>query len=168
MQVIITRSVPGSGKSTWTHHYKLSRPEGSIVCICSADDFHIDPVTKKYDWKAENQTNAHLWCLRCFTDFLVGHTRPAAVVDWDLIVDNTNLRRWEIQPYYQLALAYKAPVLIKTFHCTFEESVSRNVHSVPHSTLEHMFHVFGHETLPKEWNVEHVNKPPKSHLNTTV
>lgn len=143
-KVYILSGVPGSGKTTW-----IKESAGIIdYTIVSADNYFTDPITKKYNFNASKLAEAHDECLRCFLRAIESKaTRP-------IIVDNTNLKVWEIAPYYRIAEALgKDPVIIR-FVGDPRIAAGRNVHGVPFEKVLQMHN--GIEPLPPWWNVEYV------------
>lgn len=96
------RGIPGSGKSTRARQY--TTPE----LICSADDYFIQP-DGKYLFQPHKLADAHSTCLRKFISIV---HKDSDIPDDDLVavVDNTNLRRREYEPYVQVAELAGVPV----------------------------------------------------------
>ena len=91
------RGIPGSGKSTFA---KLMAPPENI---CSADDYFINKEGK-YVFLQHELGKAHAACMKKFVDRL--HDMwdfDPLVNDHRLVVDNTNLRRWEFETYVKIA-----------------------------------------------------------------
>lgn len=143
MQVIIMRGLPGSGKSTYAKKYQLNYPK---VIIHSADTYHT--VSGKYVFNPENIPFAHNNCLQNFLYSLQDKDIET------IIVDNTNTTAWEIAPYYRLAEVYGCDVKILRIECSFETSIARNIHNVPHSKIWGMYQNMQTEKLPSHWKEE--------------
>ena len=92
--VIIMRGISGSGKSTRAKELAAAHDEFA-VSICSADDFFMRNGV--YEFRRQDLAAAHAQCLRDFVNAL-----------WEgvplVIVDNTNTRISEFQPYARVAL----------------------------------------------------------------
>ncbi len=144
-QVTIMRGIPGCGKST----YAKNIPDAIVV---SADDFHI--VDGVYVYKQENAANVHNQCLDYYVRTLVMLPRARQVV-----VDNTNVKLFEIAPYYRLAEAMGFSVEIVQFLCDPQLGFDRTIHKVPMSTISAMAR--GFEPLPPWWNVRYVVSIPQ-------
>ena len=147
--IIILRGIPGSGKTTWR---KKNFPD---ALVCSADDYFYDP-SGKYNFDPTRLREAHNECFKKY------HRAIMAAVTGDpvyhefktVIVDNTNLKQWEIAPYYRLAEAFDFRVSITQFICSPIKAAARCVHGVPHEKI-HKMHL-GMDPLPDWWNVSYV------------
>lgn len=96
---VILRGVSGAGKTTRAKELMrefLEQNPGGLAHVCSADDFFVDPTTKEYKFEANKLAQAHAWCKGC------AHTAMSLGADL-VVVDNTNTRRWEYQPYLDMA-----------------------------------------------------------------
>lgn len=95
----IMRGIPGSGKSTRAK--ELAPP----AFICSADDYFMKDGV--YTFVQHEIGKAHQACLKKFVDAI--HANHKAIMDgdfwadFDIVVDNTNLRRWEYETYEKIA-----------------------------------------------------------------
>lgn len=143
MKVIIMLGPSGSGKSTWAIN---NAPQGYVHL--SADDFFWKEG--RYQFDPVKLPDAHDECLREFADrvtYCFAKNSPTTVV-----VDNTNIRAWEIAPYYRLAEAFlgKESVEIVTVRTPPEVCVKRNIHGVPAEVIYRMCDTF--EQLPPHWN----------------
>lgn len=132
MKLIILRGLPGSGKSTYVRNHL----NGAVVC--SADHFFINPKSGEYIYDPSKIGDAHRSCFKMALA-LMQNSCPLVVID------NTNLTKWEISPYMALGSAYNYECEIVTINCEPDVCVERNVHGVPKKTIERM-----HETLQKE------------------
>jgi len=136
--VYIMRGLPGSGKSTAAKEIFKSYDNAGFYCeICSADDYWINDHGE-YAFDATKVPLNHHWCLRGFIQSI---TKGLDCV----IVDNTNLSVREFSHYIKLAQAYGYKVVILNFICSVEDSIKRNVHNVPKSTIGSMDKRFNNE-----------------------
>lgn len=99
--VYIIRGVSGSGKSTLA--ISLRSHDHKVGEICSADDFFLE---KEFD--PALLPEAHSWCLDRFIHYVRRNDKL-------VIVDNTNIRFWEMQNYAAIAFAHGYNVVIKEF-----------------------------------------------------
>lgn len=128
--LILMRGLPGSGKTTLAKEIQSQNP-GSI--ILSTDEFWRK--NGKYQFDPSRLDAAHLWnqqrCMKAMQD----------QVDM-IIIDNTNIRLAEMQPYAQLAWAYNYMFMTKvpTTDWAFEvdDCFHLNSHNVPHYLIEQM------------------------------
>lgn len=138
-QVIIMRGLPGSGKSYAVRQLTRARdlPPAQVATVCSADNFFLteDGV---YKFEPARIGEAHAACLRAFI-------RATQVDKHDLvIVDNTNIQRWEYENYG--LLGYLAGYSVETVcmhqqvitRAEIERSITRNIHGVPAHIIEGM------------------------------
>ena len=124
---LIARGLPGSGKSTFFN--KLSELSRRSVFICSADKYRYNEEGE-YVFKVEDNKRCHQWCLM---DFLARLHSPSI-----LVIDNTNVNFLDFYHYYAVSEAYERETFVVNFECTVEESIARNVHGVPESTIRRM------------------------------
>lgn len=102
-----------------------------------------------YKFAAEKLPRAHAECLKKYTE-LVRSTRDR------IIVDNTNIRVYEIAPYYQLASAYGHQARIVTLKVPGEIAFARNIHDVTEAAFAGMARDLEEETkrFPPWWTHE--------------
>jgi hypothetical protein len=88
--LIIMRGVPGSGKSYLAHQLK----GGGVVF--STDDYFIN-YQGQYIFDRNQLGIAHEWNQKRANEALKAGANP-------VVIDNTNLEAWEMQPYITMAL----------------------------------------------------------------
>jgi predicted kinase len=114
--LILIRGLPGSGKTTFAKTFKAVHLE--------ADMYFTDPQGN-YKFVPLLLNEAHLWCQQQSAV----HLKKGESV----VVANTFVRQWELQPYRQLAKACKARLVIKV--CTGNYA---NTHDVTQQTIDKM------------------------------
>ena len=130
----IIRGVPGSGKSTLAK--KLSNN------VCEADDyFYIQTGMYRYDPSKIKQ--AHDFCrMQCETMMKNINTLTKDIdniehyldeKDLCVAVSNTFVKKWEMNPYYNLAEKYDFSVVEIVCKGNF-----KNIHGVPEEKIESM------------------------------
>lgn len=143
-RMIIMRGIPGSGKS-FTARAIANRYPSNRVVIYSTDDYWSateTPFNKKSLWKA------HKW-----NQERTEKTLKEKKV-WCVIIDNTNVKKWEAKPYVKAAIRngfnniqFKEPTswwwAFKTSSKTqCIDMCSLKAPSVPRGVLERMFDNF--------------------------
>jgi len=133
-QLFIMRGASGSGKSTKAHQivsdFRNNNGKGKAT-ICSADDYFIKDG--KYNFNPKLLGKAHGECKN--------NVKGAMVAEVDLIiVDCTNTRHWEMEPYIILAKKYSYKVKKITVGKFDQDSLklyaSRNKHRVSLEIIE--------------------------------
>ena len=140
MKVWIMRGIPGAGKDTFIDK-ELKSFDPIIICC---DDKHM--VNGTYQFDKNKAEEYHNQCLFDFVDALRQRQ--------NIVVNNTNIRMFELAPYYRLAQAFGYEVQIVQFMCDPELGIARNVHNVPPETVRFMAKSI--EPVPPWWNVMYV------------
>lgn len=144
MQVIIMRGIPGSGKSTWVNKFY---PEARVF----STDKKFLSNTGKYEFDVTKLAQYHNETFREYVNFVVANHHADGSLT--VIVDNTNLRVWEIAPYYRVAEAFGCYVSINHMYCPVRVAAGRGVHEVPYDKVAQMYNAI--EPLPAFWNVSY-------------
>uniref|UniRef100_A0A1B0B8Q0 Smr domain-containing protein n=1 Tax=Glossina palpalis gambiensis TaxID=67801 RepID=A0A1B0B8Q0_9MUSC len=137
--MIIMRGAPGSGKTYLAHllmqKYMPQVPEKDIRdFVLSSDDYFYDSAGR-YKYSIDRLAEAH--------DHNQRRAREKAEDGWSpIIVDNTNMKLWEMLPYVQIAVknGYLVELLEpKTaWHKSSRKLAMLNRHEVPRETIERM------------------------------
>lgn len=144
-KVIIMRGIPGSGKSQHIRRTILPEFRGNSFAIVSAD--HYFEHKGKYWFDASKLQAAHADCF----DKYLEHLRNCTEL---IVVDNTNLRAWEISPYIlgaNAASIYSYEVEIHEIRCEPQFAASRNIHGVDEAKVMAMDTTRHNEVLPPFW-----------------
>jgi predicted kinase len=116
IQLTLIRGLPGSGKSTLARNLDAIHLE--------ADQFFIQK-NGVYLFKPLKLKAAHKWCQnQCEYHLKQGN---------NVVVSNTFVKRWELEPYLNFAKQYNANLIIKT--CTEKYS---SIHDVSEKTIQKM------------------------------
>jgi predicted kinase len=135
-QLIIVRGPSGSGKSTWVkNNYPTAK-------VCSADNFFMRNGEYKFNLQFLSQAHAS-----CMGDVLASLKLGRPVI----VVDNTNIRLWEIENYilagelagYDVSIFTTMPTSL-----TAEELALRNTHGVSVEIIRN--HLKNYERHPIE------------------
>lgn len=128
-KMILMFGISGSGKSTLAKEI-FSRDGGVIL---STDDLLMDSTNSSYLWNAAmlkpahelNQKKAEIAALRGISP---------------IIIDNTNLSKWERDPYFEIANKYNYNVEIVEPTTEWKHNVEicsqKNCHSVPKEVIQ--------------------------------
>ena len=140
-QVFILRGLPGSGKSYYAQTLadELVTGDQSQYLICSTDDYFYDEQGEyKFDkFKLSQFHNLNL------ARFINALSQSIPLV----IVDNTNIKKWEFIAYSQaaIALGYQVKEVIvgevkdKSMQHLYAK---RNSHNIPLKTISKMAYMF--------------------------
>ena len=89
--MFLMRGPPGSGKSTVVRRLQELYPN---IVVCSADHFFLT-ADGVYKWDLSKLSEAHIACQQ--------KADAAAKNRQNIVIDNTNIRRWEMSRYYHIA-----------------------------------------------------------------
>ena len=139
-KVYLFRGIPGAGKGFTIK--KLQKTKN--LSIYSADFFFEENGVYKFDHT--KLRDAHSFCFKSYLADCYDLLRTG-----DIVVDNTNIRAWEIAPYIQVANAYGLDHEIITVWCNPIVAAKRNVHGVPADKVLSMYQALLKEELPPMW-----------------
>lgn len=142
--LIILRGPSGSGKSTIANYLRLEDFSDLLVAWHEAD--HFFGMGDSYRFDAKKLGAAHSWCQEQVKKRMAkGYDR--------IIVSNTSMARWEMNPYLQLARdhAYNVVVLRTPGPWDVDILNARNVHGVPLKTLEKQIAKYQPYEDEREW-----------------
>lgn len=123
-ELVLLRGLPGSGKTWAAVHRYVSK--GYVHC--EADHFFERPQldgTIKYEYDPRMVPTAHAQCQQLVREALRGGN--------SVVVANTFIRKWEIQPYLNIARQYSVAVRIIIMRGRFQ-----SVHDVPETKIAQM------------------------------
>ena len=117
--LIIVRGIPGSGKTTFAKECASTYREAGISSeVMSADDWMVNDEGE-YVFDHKRLPECHESCQRMCNLHMVSGTRV-------ILVANTFVRKWEVEPY--LCLAKMWGYTVQVYRMTGEYG---NVHGVP-------------------------------------
>jgi len=140
-KLIIVRGPSGSGKSTIARH--LGETHDEVMSVFEADMYFES--YSGYNFDAGQLGNAHRWCqLNAERSMFRGE---------DLIVANTSMTHWELNPYLQLAEKYGYTVEAWRTPGPWDPDVlfERNLHGVPLETLKKQINKYEPLDIEREW-----------------
>jgi predicted kinase len=132
---VILRGLPGAGKSTLARQIVQDTvKENASNHIISADDFFYNNKGK-YMFDASKLEEAHNAAQRKFC-------KQASLGYSPLIVDNTNVKYWELFHYLQVASEKKYYIMTMepatTWKFNVEKLAQKTLHSVPREKIKNM------------------------------
>lgn len=120
---VIIRGLPGSGKSTLA---KALKNIYSLSLHVEADDWFTNQITCEYNYVQKEIEKAHTLCKL--------KAEKAAIDGVPLIiVSNTFVKKWEIEPYLEMAKEHNYNIQVIELKSTFD-----NVHNVPKEIIHSM------------------------------
>lgn len=123
-KLIIMRGLPGSGKSFYVQQ---NYPDATV---CSADSYFIG-ADGVYRFDRRDLRQAHEDCReKARLAMLRG--------DQVVVIDNTNIQRWEFEPYLKMAHIFGYVVEELCLVADPDRCAERNVHGVPLETINAM------------------------------
>lgn len=127
--MLVIRGLAGSGKSTIVREIEKIYP-GSVSC--SADQFFLNTETGEYQFDRSQLAQAHKWCQSKAEEACRNRVNI-------VIVDNTNVMKWEMGPYFKLADKYRYSVVVveprTPWRFNIDELTRRNKHGVNRDIL---------------------------------
>jgi len=148
-QVILMRGISGAGKSEAINTIKKLYPETKIV---SADFYFMKDETGNvkeniYNFDPSKLREAHGESQSQFKTYLEGGQSP-------IIVDNTNLRKWEMEFYIktanELGYNYKIINIDTPVDIIKKRQKNRGVKEVPEQAVDRMNQALQTEELPDD------------------
>ncbi len=132
--LILLRGVPGSGKSTMARRIVDETPNGAAIHF-EADMYFSR--TGEYVFDPAALPEAHGWCQESVLNAL---KNPAIET---VVVSNTFIKRWEVEPYLKMAKELGINVVIRRMTTLFS-----NLHGVPENRVKGMLSAM--EAVPGE------------------
>lgn len=123
----IIRGLPGSGKTTLAQNMirAFAKHGGGTFVHAEADQFFTRP-DGEYEFRREMLKDAHAYCQGKVFDALQNGVEL-------VIVSNTFVKKWEMQPYIDMANNLKIEYGILCANGNYQ-----NVHGVPDETIARM------------------------------
>lgn len=125
VKMILVRGLPGSGKSTVAKKWLLAAK-------LETDNYWYRP-DGTYDFNPRLLSEAHQWCQN--------KTRMHVEDGYPVVVSNTFTRRWEMEPYMQIAKDNDYELVVLDLYdagMSDEELAARCIHNVPVETIKNM------------------------------
>lgn len=117
--VYLLRGIPGSGKSFLAN---ILSKQGYYHI--EADQYFM--VRGEYKFEREKLKEAHNWCQHEF--------EMLASSGCNIVVSNTGIKRWEIEPYIEMAKKFE----YKITEITIKSDDFESTHNVPKEIVERM------------------------------
>jgi len=116
MELVLIRGLPGSGKSTMAKEMRRHYHFEADQFLMRDGEYKFDPSLLKH---------AHESCQKM--------ADAALQIRRDVVVSNTFTRKWEMQPYLDMAEKHGATVRIITATGNY-----KNIHGVPDEAIQKM------------------------------
>ena len=136
--LILVSGVPGSGKTEFASYLSTMHDE---CCSVAADDFMVNE-DGQYEYDKDRIAECHSKCQARVRGFLFRSPGliPFSETDATVVVHNTFVRQWEIEPYRQMAEEAGVPIFVVEMRQRFE-----NTHDVPDDVVSRMSRNFERE-----------------------
>lgn len=124
----IVRGLPGAGKSTIARMIAMQEGAG----FYEADMYFDTPEGYKFD--PQLLPTAHKWCQDAARHDMIMSRRA-------IVVANTCVRPWEMEPYIKMASEYRYHVQVVTvqaYGADAADLAERTVHGVPVAAIQNM------------------------------
>lgn len=115
--LILIRGLPGSGKST------LAKSLYPSMIHLEADQYFVTSEGYKFD--PSQISAAHKWC--------INETRNSLIAKKSVVVSNTFTRKWEMQPYLDMARVLNIPTYVMVATGNYQ-----NIHNVSQKVIDNM------------------------------
>jgi predicted kinase len=112
-QLTLIRGLPGSGKSTLAKTIEAIHLGADMYFVDGKGNYNFDRTLLK---------KAHFWCQK--------KCKQALIEGQSVVVSNTFIKQWEMEPYRVLARKYQAILDIRV--CTGNY---KTIHDVPRNTI---------------------------------
>lgn len=164
--LVLMRGLPGSGKSSLARQLLQRASLDPAQHLVSADDYFTDRFGN-YNYDRAKISEAHRDCQNRVNAMMIRNFAP-------IIVDNTNIRLWEMEAFCVNAVdhGYIVQILEPTTYWAKnpEECMRRNCHGVPFDTIINMKRTYeriqngkellDHFHLPKRIQYQLREQPP--------
>ncbi|XP_077015115.1 NEDD4-binding protein 2-like 1 isoform X2 [Tamandua tetradactyla] len=149
-RLYLLRGLPGSGKTTLARQLQRDCPRALIF---STDDFFFRE-DGTYQFDPDFLEEAHEWNQKRARRAMRRGASP-------VVIDNTNLHAWEMQPYARMALENNYEVIFREpdtrWKFNVQELARRNTHGVPREKIHRMKEGYEHDVTFH--SVLHAEKP---------
>ncbi|XP_037655764.1 NEDD4-binding protein 2-like 1 isoform X6 [Choloepus didactylus] len=136
-RLYLLRGLPGSGKTTLARQLQHDFPRALVF---STDDFFFRE-DGTYEFNPDFLEEAHDWNQKRARRAMRGGASP-------IIIDNTNLHAWEMQPYAAMALENNYEVIFREpdtrWKFNVQELARRNIHGVSREKIHRMKERYEH------------------------
>ncbi|KAF2366063.1 Smr domain [Trinorchestia longiramus] len=142
--MVIMRGLPGSGKSTLAR--KIINGRGMIL---SADDYFMT-ASGHYNYNPDKISDAHQYTQNKARKCIADHVNP-------IVIDNTNLQKWEMRPYVIMAVQcnYKVEFIEPDTSWRYDckQLARKTKHNVPMEKIEAMLDRFERNVKMKDFDI---------------
>ncbi|PKF77964.1 hypothetical protein CW749_18635 [Vibrio sp. vnigr-6D03] len=115
-RLVLVRGLPGSGKSTYAKSLSIHHVEADMYFVNKHGTYQFNP---------HKLHQAHRWCQ--------GQTEHLLKNGQDVVVSNTFVEHWEMEPYLEMATHFNVDVEVVVCTGNFI-----SIHDVPKNTIKKM------------------------------
>ncbi len=142
--VLILRGIPGAGKTYLCQEIQTALEATKEIARIAVDDFFT--VDGKYVFDASRLNEAYD---ATFNDYLDKLDDPEVDL---ILVDNPNIRSYEVSPYVTCASVYGVPHGVATIHCDPCVASSRHEKKMQESKVFDMHQTLINQDFPVRWH----------------
>lgn len=153
-QIIITRGIPASGKSTWARQWVSEKPDTRV-------EINMDNIRNVFGFGYDNDDYQNSVVRKMHREMI----NAAITSRKDIVVSDHNMRPKNFRDIIEKGITSGYDVTIKDFHINFDEAVKRDKKR-ENPVGEPVIRDFHKRFPPKHWiNADHIVNEIKDFIN---